>query len=79
MLFTEFQNSLLVFQVHCTCGGSDEAFGRGENDIAAGRFSTQCYCLAGNAITVTNHYNLAIFKNGHVILLSGFPLFLSGI
>ena len=54
ILFGEFLNTLLVFQIHCTCGRSDEALRRGENNFGAGRLSTRCDSGAGDAVTVTD-------------------------
>ena len=58
ILFGEFLNTLLVFQIHCTCGRSDEALRRGENNFGAGRLSTRCDSGAGDAVTVTDDDDL---------------------
>lgn len=54
ILFGEFLNTLLVFQIHCTSGRSDEALRRGENNFGTGRLSTRCDSGAGDAVTVTD-------------------------
>ena len=54
VLFGEFLNTLLVFQIQCTSGRSDEALRRGENNFGTGRLSTRCDSGAGDAVTVTD-------------------------
>ena len=54
ILFGEVLNTLLVFQIHCTSGSSDEALRRGENNFGTGRLGAGCNSGAGDTVTVTD-------------------------
>ena len=58
VLFSQSQDTLLVFQVHCTSGSSHKALRGGEHHLGTCALSALLDGHSGNAVTVTNDDNL---------------------
>ena len=74
ILIREIKNSLLIFQIHCTCGCSDEALRRREDDLCASSLCTFFDGRAGNAVSVADDDNFLTIKNAHGSISSSFYL-----
>jgi hypothetical protein len=58
ILIGKVQNTLLIFQIHCTCGSSNEALCRGEDNFGTGSDGAGLDGGAGNSVTVANGNDL---------------------
>ena len=58
ILIGEVQNTLLVFQIHCTCGSSNEALCRGKDNLGTGSDGTGLNGGAGNTVAVADSNDL---------------------
>ena len=58
ILLSELLDSLLIFQIHCTSGGSDEALRRGKDDLGAGGLGAGLDGHTGDAVAVTDDDDL---------------------
>ena len=58
ILIGEVQNTLLIFQIHCTCGSSNEALCRGKDNLGTGSDGAGLNGGAGNAVAVTDRNDL---------------------
>ncbi len=65
ILLSKLLYSLLVFQIHCTSGGSHEALSRGKHNFSTSALGTGSNSLTGNAIAVADNNNLLISQNAH--------------
>ena len=58
ILLSELLDPLLILQIHCTSGSSDEALRRGEHDFSASALRTGLDGLTGDTVTVTDDDDL---------------------
>ena len=58
ILIGKLQNTLLIFQIHCTCGSSNEALCRGKDNLCTGSNGTCLDRRAGNTVAVTDGNDL---------------------
>ena len=61
ILFGKLLDPLLIFQIHCTSGRSDEALSRGKYNFCSGALRTGLDSLAGNAVPITDNDHFLVF------------------
>ena len=58
VLLSQSQDALLIFQIHCTSGGSHKALRGGEHHLGTCALSASLDGLSRNAVTVTDDDDL---------------------
>ena len=66
VLLGKFLDPLLIFQIHCTGGRSDEAFGRGKYNLCSGALRTGLNGLTGDTVPVADNDYLLAFQDTHI-------------
>ena len=74
VLLHELLDSLLILQIHSTCGRSDEALGRGEHDFGASALGTGRNGHTGDTVTVTDDDGLSALENTHFYFPPSFQI-----
>ena len=76
ILLSGVLDALLIFQIHGSCGRSDEALGRGEHDFGASALGTGRNGHTGDTVTVTDDDGLSALENTHFYFPPSFQIFI---